>query len=77
MADVKNVITLGIGSAPGNIRYFVLFGLDVNPISETEVTFTRTWAIQSEGRTWALQTEGRTWAVESEGRTWAIQGDTD
>ena len=32
MADVQNAITLGIGSAPGNIRYFVLFGLDVAPM---------------------------------------------
>jgi hypothetical protein len=31
MADVQNVITLGIGSLPGNIRYFILTGLDVNP----------------------------------------------
>ena len=31
MADVQNVVTLGIGSAPGDIRYFVLMGLDINP----------------------------------------------
>ncbi len=29
MADVQNVITLGIGSAPGSVRFFVLTGLDV------------------------------------------------
>jgi hypothetical protein len=33
MADIQNVITLGIGSAPGNIRYFVLVGLDVSPVA--------------------------------------------
>ena len=31
MADVKNVITLGIGSSPGSIKFFILVGLDVNP----------------------------------------------
>jgi hypothetical protein len=31
MADVQNVITLGIGSAPGDIHFFLLFGLDVSP----------------------------------------------
>ncbi len=31
MADVQNVITQGIGSAPGSIKFFVLYGLDTNP----------------------------------------------
>lgn len=31
MSDVQNVITLGIGSAPGDIHFFLLLGLDVNP----------------------------------------------
>jgi len=29
MADVKNIITLGIGAEPGSIHFFVLVGLDV------------------------------------------------
>ena len=32
MADVKNIVSLGIGASPGNIRYFVLVGLDINPV---------------------------------------------
>jgi hypothetical protein len=40
MADVQNIITKGIGSAPGNIRYFVLFGLDVNPINIVPIALT-------------------------------------
>ena len=31
MADVQNIITDGIGSAPGSIKFFVLMGLDTNP----------------------------------------------
>ena len=31
MSDVQNIITLGIGSAPGDIHFFLLLGLDVNP----------------------------------------------
>lgn len=33
MADVQNVTTLGIGSAPGSIHFFLLLGLDINPIA--------------------------------------------
>ena len=33
MADVQNIITLGIGSAPGDIHFFLLVGLDVSPPS--------------------------------------------
>jgi hypothetical protein len=40
MADIQNQITLGIGSAPGNIRYFVLLGLDVNPSTVTPLALT-------------------------------------
>jgi len=42
MADLQNIITLGIGSAPGNIRYFVLLGLDVNPEPSVLVALTLT-----------------------------------
>ena len=31
MADVQNIITLGVGSTPGNIKFFVLLGLDAAP----------------------------------------------
>ena len=30
MSDVQNIITLGIGSAPGDIHFFLLLGLDVS-----------------------------------------------
>jgi hypothetical protein len=29
MADVQNIITLGIGSAPGSIKFFLTVGLDI------------------------------------------------
>ena len=31
MADIKNIITLGIGASPGNISFFLLLGLDTAP----------------------------------------------
>jgi hypothetical protein len=37
MADVQNVITLGIGSAPGSIKFFILMGLDTNPAPATVI----------------------------------------
>jgi hypothetical protein len=40
MADVQNVVTLGIGSAPGSIRYFVLVGLDANPTTFAPLALT-------------------------------------
>lgn len=32
MADVKNVISLGIGASPGDIHFFLLVGLDTRPV---------------------------------------------
>jgi hypothetical protein len=30
---IKNIITLGIGATPGNIKYFLLLGLDISEIT--------------------------------------------
>ena len=37
MSDVQNIITLGIGSAPGDIHFFLLLGLDVNPVAPSVI----------------------------------------
>ena len=72
MADSKNVITLGIGSAPGNIRYFVLMGLDVNPSTVGPVPSIRTYAVDSETRVMTVNSESRVLAVPSESRVVAV-----
>ena len=30
---IKNIITLGIGASPGNIKYFLLLGLDISAVT--------------------------------------------
>ena len=30
---IKNVITLGIGSSPGSIKYFLLLGLNISEVT--------------------------------------------
>lgn len=30
---IKNIVTLGIGSSPGNIKYFLLLGLDISLVT--------------------------------------------
>ena len=37
MSDVQNIITLGIGSAPGDIHFFLLLGLDINPAAASAI----------------------------------------
>lgn len=37
MPDVEVVITQGIGSAPGSIKFFVLYGLDTNPAAASVI----------------------------------------
>lgn len=71
MADVRNIITLGIGSAPGDIRYFVLFGLDVNPVTLEPVPLTlraRSTGLTLETRSLALTLNPRSIALTLETR---------
>ena len=65
------MITLGIGSAPGNIRYFVLLGLDVNPSTATPLALaaaTRGTSLTPEERDVALTTATRNVALTPETR---------
>jgi len=66
---IKNVITLGIGSSPGNIKYFLLLGLDIRAVI---ISAERTYAVDAEERTWAIPAETRTYSIDWENRTLEI-----
>jgi len=53
MADVKNIITLGIGSSPGKIMWFITMGL------ETEAALTGIIALTVQERELATTTGAR------------------
>lgn len=62
MPDVKNIITLGIGAGPGDIHFFVLVGLDVNPPTEAPVPLTllpRSTSLTMNGRSTGLTVRSR------------------
>jgi hypothetical protein len=69
MADVQNIITKGIGSAPGNIRYFVLFGLDVNPINIVPIALT---ALTLQPRSVSMTVQARDTDLELQSRPVAL-----
>ena len=64
---IKNVITLGIGSSPGNIKYFLLLGLDIGAVAAAPAE--RTYTVDAEVRTWDISADPRTLAVDFESRT--------
>ncbi len=62
MADVKNIITDGIGASPGNIRYFILSGLDINLVTTVPIDLTlrpRSSALTLESRSADLTLHAR------------------
>jgi len=67
---IKNVVTLGIGAAPGNIKFFVLLGLGTSVVT-TIVDLTlrdRTVALTLKPRTADLTLRDRTTALTLENR---------
>ena len=62
----KNIVTLGIGASPGNIKYFLLLGLDIGVVI---ISAERTYAVDAEVRTWAISADARIYTVDFESRT--------
>ena len=62
---IKNVITLGIGASPGNIKYFLLLGLD---ISAAIISAERTYTVGVEERTWVIPADARIYTAGLESR---------
>jgi len=70
VADVKNIITKGIGASPGSIHFFVLFGLDVGMFSAPT---SRTYPVPAEARALAVDSETRVMPVPQETRVLAVR----
>jgi len=69
MANVKHLITKGIGASPGKIGFFTLFGL--SPQGDIPVQL----SLESRTLDWTL--EGRTTSLGVRARTldWTLEGD--
>lgn len=62
---IKNIITLGIGVAPGNIKFFLLLGLDISAVI---ISAERTYTVDAEERMWTIPAETRTYSIDPEDR---------
>ena len=51
MADIKNVITQGIGASPGSVKFFITMGLDIGAAAAPSAT---TWTLYDRDTTWTL-----------------------
>lgn len=86
MTDVKNVVTLGIGASPGNIRYFVLVGLDITPLPITAQDVTglaklssltaraKVTSISGEGKVSRVVGRDKVTGITGEGKTSRLTG---
>jgi hypothetical protein len=73
MADVKNIVTLGIGAAPGSLIWFITSGLEgaaavaVPAIIMVVPYQSYTMSVPFESRTMVVPFESRTMTVPSNG----------
>ena len=61
MADINQVITLGVGT-PADIEHFILVGLNVNVVISEAII--KTWTLETRDLEWDLKTRPLTWTVE-------------
>ncbi len=59
MADINQIITLGIGT-PAGIEEFILFGLQPHTVAHSEAPAERTLTIAAESREYDVEAETRT-----------------
>lgn len=57
---IKNIITLGIGCSPGNIKYFLLLGLNTGVVY---LAICRMYAVALEDRAFIVGSEDRAFIV--------------
>jgi hypothetical protein len=73
MADVKNIVTLGVGAAPGNLIWFITSGLEgaaavaVPSIIMVVPYQSYTMVVPYESRTTTVPFESRTMIVPANG----------
>jgi len=72
MADINQVISLGIGT-PSGILEFLTFGLQIGLVVLIVTPDCRTYKVPSENRTCTLPSENRTYALPSENRTYDVK----
>ena len=68
MADVQNVITLGIGSDPGSIKFFLTLGLDIGE----ELAVVAGLALTADSRSTGLTAASRSTGLTPESRSGAL-----
>lgn len=66
MSDIQNVTTLGIGSNPGSLSFFLLMGLDTYPLELV------TKALTLESRDLSLALTSRDLSLELESRSLSL-----
>lgn len=69
MSDIQNVTTLGIGSSPGSLSFFLLMGLDTYPLERKALTLeSRDLSLALTSRDLSLELESRSLSLTVEDR---------
>jgi 2,3-bisphosphoglycerate-independent phosphoglycerate mutase len=71
MADINQVITLGIGT-PSDIEHFILFGLNANPESEGAGVI-RAWTLADRDTSFTLDERDVSWSLRDRDTSWAVE----
>jgi hypothetical protein len=66
MADVKNIITLGIGASPGSLTWFITTGLESDNAAPSAVV--ETWTLRDRETSLTVQTRPTAWTVQEDDR---------
>lgn len=68
MADINQVITLGIGT-PSSIKHFILLGL--TPFAPEPII--NTWTLTARDLVWDLETRDLIWDIKTRSLTWTVE----
>ena len=71
----ENIITLGIGSSPGSVKPFILFGLDVGAAIGAICAYSagsRAYAFTGDSRDFAFSSDSRAYSFAGRSRTYSF-----
>ena len=71
MADINQIISLGIGS-PASIKYYITFGLG---ISEGAQAIVKGWTLFSRNTTWTIDERDLDLSLYERDFSWTLDGD--
>lgn len=72
MADVSQLITLGVGT-PSDIAHLTLFGLSpTGAVDLGSAPYRRTWVLAERRTTWDVPDRDTTWTLLERKTTWFI-----